>query len=304
MSFSNKTAILVLILTLAHAGQSRAMTYKWIDENGAANYTDDLASIPPQRRPSAVRLSEPALRPEMRDDARESGGESSRPTPSQSREKGDVLYVAPLKARGFSYSVDAQVNKSARLNMLVDTGASFTIINVNAARKLGITNLDALPRMPVSTAGGVTWIHLVELESVNVGGAEALSIEGGISSQIGDGLDGLLGMSFLGEFVYQLDGPGGQLSLKSARGPDTRGGGDKGWWLTHYSHYVEIIHHFTAYKKSLDTGATLDDPELKRATGFTRDDVGKIIAYYTRLLNSLDRRASSAGVPMSWRVYP
>jgi clan AA aspartic protease (TIGR02281 family) len=280
------------------------MTYKWIDENGAANYTDDLASIPPQRRPSAVTLRESAFRPEMQDDAKESGGESSRPTSPQSGKKEDVLYVAPLKARGFSYSVDAQVNRSVRLNMLVDTGASFTILAVDAAKKLGITNLDALPKMPVSTAGGVTWIHLLEIESVSVGGAEALSIEGGVSSQIGDGLDGLLGMSFLGEFVYQVDGPGGQLSLKSARGPDTRGGGDKGWWLTRYNHYVETIRRFTAYKKSLETGATLDDPELKKATGFTREDVGKVIAYYTRLLNSLDRRASSVGVPMSWRLYP
>jgi clan AA aspartic protease (TIGR02281 family) len=209
-----------------------------------------------------------------------------------------------LKARGFSYSVDTLVNRGVRLNMLVDTGASFTILTVDAAKKLGITNLDALPKMPVSTAGGVTWIHLVEIESVSVGGAEAHSIEGGISSQIGGGLDGLLGMSFLGEFVYQLDGPGGQLSLKSARSPDTKGGGDKGWWLTRYNHYVENIHRFTAYKASLETGAPIEDPDLKKARGFTREDVGRIIAYYTHLLNSLDRRASAVGVPRDWRVYP
>jgi clan AA aspartic protease (TIGR02281 family) len=304
MSFANKTAFLVLILAVALAGQSHAQTYKWIDDNGGANFTDDLEAIPPQRRPSAVKFREPASRLETRDEPKESGGESPRPAPSQSEGKGDVLYVAPLKARGFSYSVDALVNRGVRLNMLVDTGASFTIFNVDAAKRLGITNLDALPRMPVSTAGGVAWIHLVEIESLSVGGAEAVSIEGGISSQIGGGLDGLLGMSFLGEFVYQVDGPGAKLSLKSARSPDTRGGGDKGWWLTRYNHYVENIRRFTAFKTSLETGAPIDDPDLKKATGFTREDVGKIIAYYTHLLNSLDRRASAVGVPRDWRIYP
>lgn len=304
MSFVNKTAFLVLTLALAHAGQSHAQTYKWVDENGAANFTDDLASIPSPRRSSAVTLREPAFRPETQDGGRDSSGLTARPAPSQSGGKGDVLYVAPLKARGFSYSVDALVNRNVRLNMLVDTGASFTMLTVDAARKLGITNLDALPKMPVSTAGGVTWIHLVEIESVSVGGAEALSIEGGISSQIGGGLDGLLGMSFLGEFVYQLDAPGGQLSLKSVRGPDTKGGGDKGWWLTRYNHYVDNIRRFTAYKASLEAGVPIEDPELKKAPGLTSENMGKVIAYYTRLLNSLDRRATAVGVPKDWRAYP
>jgi clan AA aspartic protease (TIGR02281 family) len=292
--------LFIMVATLG--ARSEAQTYKWTDDSGVASYTDDPTSIPSSHRSKAVEVNG-KIEPSGMDDAG-GGGEVPKAAVAQAAAKKEVLWVAPLKSRGFSYCVDAEVNRGARLNMLVDTGASFTILTVEAAKRLGFTNLDALPKMPVSTAGGVTWIHLVELESVKVGGAEAVSIEGGVSNQIGDGLDGLLGMSFLGEFVYQLDGLGGQLTLKSARGLDTKGGGDKGWWLTRYNHYVENIHRFTAYKESLETGAPLDDPELKKTRGFTREDVGKVIAYYTGLLNSLDRRASAVGVPREWRVYP
>jgi clan AA aspartic protease (TIGR02281 family) len=304
MSFANKTAFCVLILAMAQPGQSHAQTYKWADESGEASYTDDTTAIPSNRRSSAVILREQALRPEMQNDKKQGGGEVSRPAPSQSGEKGDILYIAPLKASGFGYYVEVEVNRGVRLNMLVDTGSSFTMLNVDAARRLGITGLDALPKMPVSTAGGVTWIHLVELASVKVGGAEAVSVEGGVSDQIGGGLDGLLGVSFLGEFVYQMDGPGSKLTLKSDRSADAKGEGGKAWRLMRRNRYVENIRRFTALKKSLETGAPVDDPEFKKTPGFTSENAGKIIAYYTRLLNSLDRRASAVGAPVEPRVYP
>lgn len=297
-----RNAAAVFIMAAMLADRSTAQTYKWTDDNGVVSYTDDPTSIPSPHNSKAVEASG-KIKPSGMDDA-EKGSEVSMVTPPQTAERNDVLCVAPLKARGFSYSVDAEINRSVRLNMLVDTGASFTILSVEAAKKLGFTNLDELPKIPVSTAGGVTWIHLVELESVKVAGAVALSIEGGISSQIGGGLDGLLGMSFLGEFVYQMDGPGGKLVLKSARGPDTKEVENKNWWVARRNHYMDNIRRFTVYKESLDTGAALDDPELKKTPGFTSENVGKIIAYYTRLLNSLDRRASSAGVARDWRVYP
>ncbi len=301
MNFTRHSAA-VLIMAAILSGRSTAQTYKWTDDSGVVSYTDDPTSIPSPHNSKAVEASGD-IQPSGMDDA-EKGSEASRVTSPQTAERNDVLCVAPLKARGFSYSVDAEINRSVRLNMLVDTGASFTILSVEAAKKLGFTNLDELPQMPVSTAGGVTWIHLVELESVKVAGAEAVSIEGGISSQIGGGLDGLLGMSFLGEFVYQMDGPGGKLALKPTHGPDTKAVEDKSWWVARRNHYVDNIRRFTAYKESLETGAALDDPELKKTPGFTSENAGKIIAYYTRLLNSLDRRASSADVARDEMVYP
>lgn len=304
MSLTSNIVFLVLTLAMAQPCQSHAQTYKWADESGEASYTDDATVIPSNRRSTAVILREQALRPEMQNDEKQGGGEAERPAPSQSGKKGDIFYIAPLKASGFGYYVEVEVNRGVRLNMLVDTGASFTMLTVDAARRLGITDLDALPKMPVSTAGGVTWIHLVQIESVRVGGAEAVSVEGGVSGQIGGGLDGLLGVSFLGEFVYQMDGPGSKLSLKSDRATDAKGGGDKAWRLTRYNRYVENIRRFTALKKSLEAGAPVDDPEFKKTPGFTSENVGKIIAYYTHLLNSLDRRASAVGAPVESRVYP
>lgn len=301
MNFTRHCAAM-LVMAAIFSGQSTAQTYRWTDDNGAVSYTDDPTSIPSSRDSKAVGVSGGG-EPSGLDEAKK-GSDISGAAAPQTTGRNDVLCVAPLKTRGFSYSVDAVVNESVRLNMLVDTGASFTIVSVEAAKQLGFANLDELPKMPVSTAGGVTWIHLVELASVRVGGAEAVSIEGGVSSQIGGGLDGLLGMSFLGEFVYQVDGLGGRLALKSAHGPDTERDLDKSWWAARRNRYVENIRRFTAHKESLETGAEPDDPELKKTPGFTRENLEKIIAYYTRLLNTLDRRAPSAGAAREGRVYP
>lgn len=286
MSVLQNSAVAFVILAIFGAG-SEAQTYKLTDRKGDVSYTDA-----PTSRHAPLNSKAEKMNGELQ------------PSGVANSEKSDILYIAPLKARGFGYCVDAVVNGDIRLNMLVDTGASFTILAVSAASRLGVTNLEELPRMPVSTAGGVTWIYLVELESVKVGEAEAVSIEGGVSDQVAGGLDGLLGMSFLGEFVYQVDGPGEKMSLKPQPGADTKGGVDNAWWLAKRNRYVENIRRFTALKENLDTGKPIDDPELKKTPGFTSENAGKIIAFYTRMLNSLDRKTAAAGSPANWRVYP
>ncbi|MBF0292384.1 MAG: retroviral-like aspartic protease family protein [Nitrospinae bacterium] len=286
MNFT-RHAVVALITVAIYAVCSEAQTYTLTDGNGVTTYTDAPASNHAPHNSTTAEANAQVKSPGM-----------------DGSEKNDILYIAPLKGRGFSYCVDVSVNGSEGLNMLVDTGASFTMLTVSSARRLGITNLDELPRMPVSTAGGVAWIRLVELESVKVGGVEAVSVEGGVSDQIGEGLDGLLGASFLGEFVYQVDGPGGKLSLKSQRGTGANGVWENARRIEKRNRYMENIRRFTAIKASLDIGAPIDDPDFKKAAGFTGENAGKLIAFYTRMLNSLDRKTSAVGASTDRRVYP
>lgn len=290
------------------AGPARAQIYKWNEEGGSVSFSDDARNIPVKSRKDAQIIATPDQNKKSEEaEPQDKGGSGLAPqaVAQPAGMRSDKVINVPLKSHGFSYLVDTEVNRGTRASFLVDTGASFVIISPELAKKIGVSNMDNLPKMPVTTAGGVSWIYLIEIESLKVGEAEAVHVEAGVSSSIGEGFDGLLGMSFLNEFIHQIDGPGSKMLLKSARGAgQSFGGHDKGWWRTKYTHYSESIRRFTAYRESLVTGAPLDDPEIKKVKGFTEKDVKKIIDYYTGLLNSLDRRASAAGVPSDWRVYP
>ncbi|MBI5815282.1 MAG: TIGR02281 family clan AA aspartic protease [Nitrospinae bacterium] len=298
MSF---TAIILLACLAAPAS---GQMYRWVDEKGNVNFTDDQSSIPPSARKNSQTLdyNVPGA-PSKKDDEPTGNGEQSgkKTSPPQL----DMVMTAPLIPRGMSYTVETEINGGEKVNMLIDTGASFTIISAETAAKIGLPPLETMPKMPVSTAGGASWIYLVELEKVKVGGAEAQYVEAGISTKLGDGIGGLLGMSFLGEFIHQIDGPGGKLIMKPARGGQMFGGHDKGWWTTKYTHYAESVRRFRSFGDKLAVGVTAgEDPEMKKVAGFKQQDMKKIEDYYMGLFSNLERRASAAGVPRDWRVYP
>ncbi|MBF0171129.1 MAG: hypothetical protein HQK87_08585, partial [Nitrospinae bacterium] len=131
-------------------------------------------------------------------------------------------------------------------------------------------------------------------------------IEGGISETLGPGMDGLLGGSFLNEFVYQIDGSGGRLTLTPNReGKELYDGRDRAWWEMKYGHYVQAIRHYRALKGKMERGVSpAADNDLRATVGMTPADMGKIVAYYEDLLTWLERRAALAGTPKGWRKYP
>ncbi len=138
------------------------------------------------------------------------------------------------------------------------------------------------------------------------GTAEVQDVEGGISETLGEGMDGLLGGSFLNEFVYQIDGSGQKLTLKPNReNRELYGGRDRGWWETKYGHYVRAIRHYRDLKRKMEKGVTaVEDSDLRGAAGLTPSDMQRIIAYYEDLHVWLERRAVLAGTPKEWRRYP
>ncbi|MDD2928143.1 MAG: retropepsin-like aspartic protease [Candidatus Omnitrophica bacterium] len=117
---------------------------------------------------------------------------------------------------GIAVSVMLEDKVSAR--MVLDTGASLVIITQDIAGKLGIDLSGAQPDLKVQVADGrqVNARRLV-IQTMEVQGARADKVEAAVllgdAGNLGFG-DGLLGMSFLKRFNFEVDQKEKKLTLE------------------------------------------------------------------------------------------
>ncbi len=140
-------------------------------------------------------------------------------------EKYEQEVLASKKARGrikikFSKDrfgvVDALLNKKIKASLLVDTGASRVVISEEIAKQLGIEDLEDKPTVHAVLADGrITTGFSITLDSVKVGDSEVKNVNTVVSKRPpGAGLDGLLGMTFLGHFHVKMDAKDNSLILE------------------------------------------------------------------------------------------
>jgi clan AA aspartic protease (TIGR02281 family) len=99
------------------------------------------------------------------------------------------------------------------VRLLVDTGATSVAIGPALATRLGIVISE--PPFMVDTANGPTSARPVILDSVAVQGASASRVNAVVMQHLPEGVDGLLGLSFLSRFDMKLDRQTGQLELSA-----------------------------------------------------------------------------------------
>jgi len=281
-----KKAILVTILLIFWVPLGHGEMYKWMDEKGTIHFTDDLSNIPEKYRPDA--------------EIRKSSKESS---PTETREKPTSLL--PLKAsetegmeislfrRGELWLTEVILNERVKRNLIVDTGASFTLINQETRKELGLTIDENTPFIPGSTVSGVILTPLVTLKSLRVGKAEMENVEVAIHD-MPSGQSGLLGNSFLNKFRVVLDSNHGKMTLFPLQGIssiDRPGGYSREFWISQFRFYHNNLAELKKLKAKYESrGTTLD---LNR--------VNNAIRYFENQLSELERKASFAGVPRNWR---
>tara|TARA_R110000824_G_scaffold118960_18_gene272564 strand:- start:94953 stop:96059 length:1107 start_codon:yes stop_codon:yes gene_type:complete len=99
--------------------------------------------------------------------------------------------------------------------MLIDTGASRTVLTKGFAKRAGITPTEAEGAV-VNTANGETWVMGGRAEKIALGQSSVTNvpvfIQDHTGTGFGRGIDGLLGLSFLGNFKFTLNR--GQLTLE------------------------------------------------------------------------------------------
>jgi clan AA aspartic protease (TIGR02281 family) len=123
--------------------------------------------------------------------------------------------VVPLIKEGKSFYVRVKLNDKLWGRFLVDTGASALQISGAMAKKLKL-RVEQGPPIPVALAGGAMVAgRLVVLSSVRIGDASVENVRAIVLEGDNNGLrDGLLGMSFLENFVFQIDTQRSELVLK------------------------------------------------------------------------------------------
>lgn len=279
---------LVLFVSLHIVSSSLAGIFSYRDDKGAIHFTDDVSSIPPQYRESDQGVRK----------YRESqGAHRSTPAPPAPVElpgllaQNQEIQIPLIPVNGGNFLVDTVLNGRVKARLMLDTGASFITLTEEIGRKLGVSMYSDSAALPFNTAGGEEWMPLVALETVAIGSATSKLVEASINSHIKD-IDGLLGMSFLGDYRFEIDRTNKQLTLKPPQNPDERvwDGKSGNWWKSRFEHYDTTI-------KSYSERAGF----LQRRGHEKAINMKKTVEFYKALFQELQTRASISGLPANFR---
>ena len=263
-----------------------AEMYKWVDDKGTVHFTDDLSTIPEKYREDAE------TRKPSKEISTSQPKEKPKPfLPAKSAEP-DGISVDLVRKHELLLA-EVVLNGRIRQYFIVDTGASFTLINKSTARELGITVDESTPFIPIFTASSLIFTPLVTLSSIRVAEAEVENVDVLIYNMPSESA-GLLGNSFLNKFKVVLDSMNGKMTLYSMQGtpsPDRPGGYGRDYWVGQFRFYNRNLEQLKNLKAKIEgKGAS---GELLR--------VNNAIRYFENQLNELERKASFAGVPRNWR---
>lgn len=127
-----------------------------------------------------------------------------------------VQYKVSYNEVGSHVVVRTLLNNSIEVNLMVDTGASLVVISKDTATRLGIdVHGGGFPSGNTILADGRKVKALfITLHSVKVGNAEVKDVQAAVLESVGEQHDGLLGMSFLENFIVAIDGKSKNLILE------------------------------------------------------------------------------------------
>ena len=191
--------IIFLALSVFPSLSAAADILRWVDEKGIVHFTDNVHNIPERYRGNATRIK--AVEPPRR--AEPAKAEPDKASVSRQR-------------RGQVAVVQAILNSKASASLIVDTGASYTMISRAVAKELEIeVEGKNLPTIPFQTANGVISAPVVTLESIEVGGMQVKDLTAAVYDTFPDaGVSGLLGLNFLSHFRMDIDSKNGLLHLE------------------------------------------------------------------------------------------
>ena len=281
-------ATLFIIISIAFASPCYGEMYKWVDEKGTLHFTDDLSKIPEKYRPDAETRKAPK---EVSSPETKELPASPSPLPG-SRTPETQGFEVDLLRRHELLLAEVVLNGRVKQYFIVDTGASFTLINWNAARELGITVNENTPFIRAASVSDVILTPLVTLNSVRVGNAEVENVETLIHNM--PSYQGLLGNSFLNKFRVVIDSINAKMTLLSLQGipsPDRPGGYSRDYWTGQFRFYYRNLEELKRLKAKYESQGSRS--ELNR--------VNNAIRYFENQLSELERKASFAGVPRHWR---
>jgi clan AA aspartic protease (TIGR02281 family) len=126
----------------------------------------------------------------------------------------DQLQGIPLQRRGSHFVVEATLNGYTPLRLIIDTGASLTIIKTDALRASLADDLSRYPTHMFNTANGYVQAPVLNVDSLAIGEFQVTNLAvGGLDLQGQSDVDGLLGMNFLEHYRFFIDQQNNLLRL-------------------------------------------------------------------------------------------
>ena len=206
--------LLICSILLTTPFASLADIYKYRDAKGHLTFVDDESKVPAEFRDSMTSTAEAKDPVSVHDSVKEKQEPATaalteqKKTDSASLKKKLKRYQTPVDIQGNRVLVPVEVamgNRVAKLSLLLDTGATTTVLHRNSLAEL---DLPSGRRYKARVAGGgIVNSVRIKFRHINVGPfhrkkayAMVINLEGQDLS-----FDGMLGMDFLKRHPYQID---------------------------------------------------------------------------------------------------
>ncbi len=124
-----------------------------------------------------------------------------------------------VQRKGNHFIINALLDGKVNARLMLDTGATFVVLSPGIARKLGIDIKVVKPDAKMALAdGSEVSAKLFKLGRMNVQNVEAKDVDAAVlfKDEPFSGFDGLLGMSFLKLFKFEIDLEKNRLILRKS----------------------------------------------------------------------------------------
>jgi hypothetical protein len=184
------TAGLLLLVFALSSAVASAQVYEWFDEQGTLHYTTELERVPERFRPGARRLAVPRGPAQV---------------PAEPAQGPAVAGTTAIRfTPGAPILVEARINGSGPVTLVLDTGADQTMVAPAALARLGIPTPNTLPAH-IQGVTGATQADMVWVSALEVGGMAAGPLPIVVHDAKLSQADGLLGRDFLSLFTVTID---------------------------------------------------------------------------------------------------
>jgi len=121
----------------------------------------------------------------------------------------------PLTRQGEHFIVQALINESFNVSLMLDTGASISLLSEQAFNELNhYSDVIYLKDLTLNTAGGQITASLYQVAEFAIQGYRVNDFVFAVSPFTSEGNDGLLGMNFLKAFDFHIDQKNSWLVLE------------------------------------------------------------------------------------------
>jgi len=124
-------------------------------------------------------------------------------------------HTIAVTSHGDHFFVDAMLNRSKRVTLLIDTGASMTTLSRASFDRISTQGFKPHGARMFNTANGLTRAEVYRTSSVGLGDTELDDVDIAVMDyQSAPGVDGLLGMNVLRHFQFEIDRDSATMYLR------------------------------------------------------------------------------------------